>query len=201
MSEASVVETSEVCGDLSRIDSESDIQSLLSEMVECVSVTVFSIVKIGAIIRRLEELEFDINSLNLPNVEYFRKVAHGSMSADVFVKFAGLPVMMRRIASLPMPDQKMLVDGKPLKVMLRGGDHLLIAANDMTTDQVRQVFASSHIRSDAEQVAWLVDRSQKCDVPAPSAVTLDRRRHGIIVGDTFISATDLAKYLGRLAER
>lgn len=187
---------------LSRIEASTDTDALLLELRECLAVTVSAIVRIGAIVQRLEALEFDLSSIRIPNMDYFRKVAHGKMLPEVFVEMIGSPLIMRRVSQLPLPDQRSIVGGKPVKVMLSGGDHLLIAPKDMTTEQAKQVFASDHIRSDAQQVAWLVDKSQR----KPSAVDhrpvlLDRRRHGIVVGETFISATELAGFLGELATK
>jgi hypothetical protein len=188
--------------DLLRINEESNAQSLVSELGECMEVTVRTIMKIGAIIRRLEELGFDIESLRIPNITYFRKVAHGKMIPELFVNLIGAPRVLRKVANLPIPDQRLVADGKPVKLILRGGDHMLVRVEDMTNDQARQVFASDHIRSDSQQAAWLVERSQSIpSAESASAVLIDRKRHGIVVGDTFISATDLAGYLGRLAEK
>jgi hypothetical protein len=188
--------------ELSRIGDESNPQVLVTELTACMAVTVQAIVKIGAIIRRLDELGFDIESLRLPNLSYFRKVAHGQMVPELFVSLIGAPIVLRKVANLPLFDQQRISDGKPVKVILPGGDHMMIRVEDMTREQAQQVFASDYIRSDSQQAAWLVEKSQvvgsrKADAP----VMLDRRRHGIVVGETFISASDLAKYLGDLANK
>jgi len=77
--------------ELSRIGDENDPQRLVAELTACMAVTVQAIVKIGAIIRRLDELGFDIESLRLPNLNYFRKVAHGQMVPELFVSLIGAP--------------------------------------------------------------------------------------------------------------
>lgn len=188
--------------DLSRISKEIDTQSLVMELTDCMAVTVHAILKIGAIIRRLDDLDFDMETLRLPNINYFRKVAYGKMIPELFVNLVGAPIVLRKVANLPLIDQKRISDGKPVKVILQGGDHMLLRVEDMTNEQARQVFASDHIRSDSQQAAWIVERSQVAKSKASaSPVMLDRKRHGIVVGDTFISATDLAGYLGSLADK
>jgi hypothetical protein len=188
--------------ELGRISVENDPQTLIAELSECMAITVKTIVKIGAIIRRLEALEFDIESLKLPNINYFRRVAHGNMIPELFVSLVGAPMVLRKVSNLPIPDQQRIASGKPVKVILRGGDHMLIRVDDLTSEQARQVFASDHIRSDSQQAAWLAERSQNVtSAVSASIVMIDRKRHGIVVGDTFISATDLAGYLGSLAEK
>lgn len=187
---------------IARIEAEDNVQSLLLEMQECLAVTVGSIVKLGAIVRRLETLEVDMSTVRIPNMDYFRRVAHGKMLPEVFVEMVGSPLVLRRVSRLPLPDQRSIVDGKPVKVMLPGGDHLLIAPKDMTTGQSKQVFAADHIRSDAQQVAWMAERSQRATLPPENRpVLVDRKRHGIVVGETFISASELAGYLGELATK
>ena len=187
---------------IARIESEDDVQSLIGEMKECLSITVDSIRRLGAIVRRLETLGVDFGEIRIPNMDYFRKIGHGRMLPDVFVRLAGSPNLLRKVSNLTLQDQQHIVDGKPIKVMLRGGDFMMATPTDMTFEQVRQVFAVDHIRSDSEQSAWLIDKSQKRTPTATaSPVMLDRKRHGIVVGETFISATDLAGYLGSLAER
>jgi hypothetical protein len=203
MSSATMIASNETqTRELSRIGDESNPQVLVTELTACMAVTVQAIVKIGAIIRRLDELGFDIESLRLPNLSYFRKVAHGQMVPELFVSLIGAPIVLRKVANLPLFDQQRISDGKPVKVILPGGDHMMIRVEDMTREQAQQVFASDYIRSDSQQAAWLVEKSQvvgsrKADAP----VMLDRRRHGIVVGETFISASDLAKYLGDLANK
>lgn len=189
--------------ELNRIAEDDDVQSLLSQLHECLAMTVGSIVKLAAIVRRLELLEVNVVELRIPNMAYFRKIAHGGMLPALFINLAGSPQVMRRVSRLPIPDQQKIVDGESMKVMLRGGDHLMISVTDMTGSQVTQVFAGDHIRSESQQVAWLVEHSQRAEVqkvPSPP-VMLDRKRHGIVVGDVFVSASDLAAYLGDLAKK
>tara|TARA_R110000868_G_scaffold366198_1_gene629117 strand:- start:214 stop:834 length:621 start_codon:yes stop_codon:yes gene_type:complete len=200
--QSELIETVDTDIAIARIESEEDVQSLIGEMKECLTVTVDAIRRLGAIVRRLEELKFDFSELRIPNMDYFRKIGHGRMLPEVFVSLAGKPNLLRKVSNVMIQEQQHIVDGKPVKVMLRGGDFMLAAPSDMTFDQIRQVFAADHIRNDSEQAAWLIDRDQKVTPTATaSPVMLDRKRHGIVVGDTFISATDLAGYLGSLAER
>jgi len=207
MSTATIVEKgtghrNDIASSLEQIKSEHDVQSLLSQMNDCLALTADSIMKIGAIVRRLEQLEVDVSSLRIPNMDYFRRIAHGSMLPGVFVSLAGSPLIMRRVSRLPIPDQQKIVNGEPVKVILRGGDHMMISVDNMTTKQTKQVFAVDHIRSDSQQAAWLVADEQS--IPANTErppVMLDRRRNGIVIGEVFVSASDLAKYLGDLAEK
>jgi hypothetical protein len=199
LSQCNTIDDSE----LSEISTETDTKLLVDQLVSCMSVTVQAIKKIALIVRRLDELDFDIESLRLPNIGYFRKVADGKMVPELFVSLIGAPIVLRKVSNLSILDQKRITEGQPVKVMLHGGDHMMIRVKDMTNEQARQVFAHDHIRNDQQQAAWLVERSQmaKGTAVAASPVTIDRRRNGIVVGDVFVSANDLASYLGALAAK
>jgi hypothetical protein len=171
-------------------------------MRRCLAITVGTVLKIAAIVKRLEELNFNLRELNVPNLEFFRKVSQGAVVPEVYVNFIGMPAIMRKIASLPVGDQKKITDGKKLKVMLRAGDFVMVSAEEMTNAQSKQVFASDHIRNDSEQAAWLIERDQHAETVTPSdPIMVDRKRNGIVVGELFISARELATFLGRLAEK
>lgn len=188
---------------IARIESENDPEKLLDELRQCLAISVETLLRLGAIIRRLETIGIDVFALEIPNFNYLRRIAHGQMMPELFIELAGMPGLLRKVSTLPLPDQKKIADGRPLKVMLHGGDHLLISPKDMTPSQVQQVFGRQGLRSEAQQVAWMTDRQQELSrksVPRPE-VELDRKRHGIRVGETFLSANDLAGYLAQLAAK
>jgi len=189
--------------ELKRIENENDVQKLMAQLHKCLTLTVENMVKVGAIVRRLDEMELDLSSLGIPNVALFRRIAHGGMLPEVFVNLSGTPRIMRKVSCLPIPDQRAIVKGTSLKVMLRGGDHMLIAVADMTDGQASQVFARDHIRSDSQQSAWLHENEQRAEMKKakPPEVMVDKRRHGITIGDVFLSADDLVKLLGQLAKK
>ena len=58
------------------------------------------------------------------------------------------------LETLPIATQKEALDNG-IKVVVNGGQHLVIKPENMTRDQARQVFAYDHIRTEAEQRAWL----------------------------------------------
>jgi len=187
---------------IARIELENDVPALLAEMRECLAITVATLAKLGAIIRRLESLDVDVLELKIPNMDYFRRIAHGVMLPEVFVSLSGCPMVLRRVSRLPLVDQQRVVDGERVKVMLRGGDCLMVAVQDLTAKQARQVFAIDHFRSESQQVAWLVEQDQQVKKAVdPPEVLLDRKRNGIVCGDVFLSAAELAGYLGDLAKR
>lgn len=116
---------------------------------------------------------------------------------------AGYPQVLRMASRLPIKDQQHIADGQAVKLMLIGGDHLMVKPCDMTAEQRSQVFSTNSIRTEAQQIAWLTQRQQSrsCKAAPRPDVLLDRRRHGIVVGEVFIGAEALAGYLADLAKR
>lgn len=78
----------------------------------------------------------------------------------------------RRLERLPMSEQERLMHDSVEVLVLRDGkaDTLHVTVRDLTGSQVKQVFASNHIRTLAEQRQWLESQRQghepvKVDLP------------------------------------
>jgi hypothetical protein len=69
------------------------------------------------------------------------------------------------LRSLPLPDQKQFIEGA-IEVLTENGETLLIAGQNLTHDQFRQVFNRTHIRSLAEQKAWIESQKTKQSITA-----------------------------------
>jgi len=193
----------ELMDSIRRIESNEDSTALVAELHECLALSTNSLIRLAVIINRLEDLGVDIISLQIPNMNYFRKIASGQFMPELFIECSGSPGLLRKLSSLPISDQKRIADGSALKVILQGGDHLMVAPKDMTPSQIRQVFGTEGIRSDSQQAAWIVDSQQAKAfkrIPRP-AIQIDRRKNGIVVGETFLSASDLAGYLSQLTAK
>lgn len=66
----------------------------------------------------------------------------------------------KKLQNLPYSVQERLIEEPvPLIVEIEGGvDILMVKVKDMSRDQADQCFASDHVRTEAEQRAWLIDR-------------------------------------------
>jgi hypothetical protein len=69
------------------------------------------------------------------------------------------------LRSLPLPDQQQFIEGS-IEVLTENGETLLIAGQNLTHDQFRQVFNPTHIRSLAEQKAWIESQKTKQSITA-----------------------------------
>lgn len=97
------------------------------------------------------------------------------------------------LGRLPIADQEKYLEN-PIPVIVREQgktDVLLIAIDDLTREQCRQVFARDHVRTTAEQSAWLASQAtfaKPITDSAPPLYTI-RRGHCVIGGVTFDKKT------------
>lgn len=183
---------------LSQIQACDDTQALLKELSAALALTVDSVRKCAAIVRRLEEMGVTIEITSLPLRE-LRLIAHGQTCAELFIACGGTP-LFDRTKSLPMPDQLRVAKNEPLKVMELDGDHRMVPPLSMSSFEVSKVFGRNSIRNDAEQISWMRSRQERMAAPRSiePSVAVDKRRSGIVVGDVFIPRKELARYLVEL---
>lgn len=106
----------------------------------------------------------DLQKLRLHYLSLYRKVGSGQVHPDVVTKFIGNPTLIKKVVSLPMPDQERLVSGKVELVELVDGRYdtrripnpLMLSA-----EQIQQVIASDHIRENNEQIIYLQREKSK----------------------------------------
>lgn len=190
----------EVQKELKRIAGMKSKRELRKLLLDLLGFTVNHVILMAAAVRRLDELGDDLSDVQIALLPQIRRLAYGQIVPELLVRLQGNPTLITRASGLPLPDQRRIAEGQPIKVLEAGGDHRMIPPLQLTRAEVRQVFAGDHLRDDAEQAAWL--RQEKQRVPRTkrpdNEVYLDRKRGGIIVADRFISATDLAHYLAEL---
>lgn len=184
-----------------KIDECNDIQALVERLRDCTKSFLQNVAEMAAIVRRLDDLgaKVELNDAILP---YIRMIAHEQLSADCFVALCGDTRFLDRVCSLPKPLQEQIASGETFKVMEIGGDFRMVSALEMTGNERRQVFDRHRLRTEAEQIGWLRERSMKVQAkPVPERpITVDRRRKCLIVGDIAISLSELAGYVASLSQ-
>lgn len=188
--------------ELDEIRESNDTEWLLKKLKDCLRITVDHVVRLAVIVRRLEECGVEI-SVDFSLLPYIRRVAYEQVVPELIVTLQGDQQLLEKASSLPIPDQRAIASNKPIKVMEIGGDHRTVPPLSMTRREIRQVFGRGKIRSDAEQIGWLRDEQNKVLIhqqPQPD-ITIDKKKHGIVVNGIFLSATDLAHYLSELTTR
>ncbi len=186
------------------VSASCDSQWLLSELQRSFDLSTKHIVRMAAIVRRLDDLgaQIDIQSSVLP---YLRKIAHGNLSADLFVAMQGYKTMLDVASTLPTPVQLQIAKNEPLKVMSTNGDFRMVPPLSMTTKEISQVFAKGRIRDEAEQVGIhrqsLENRTHLARHPSRETVRLDRKKKGIFVGETFVSLIEIEYFYNELNKK
>ncbi len=113
----------------------------------------------GMLIVALENNGYDTRPLRRkPLVESVRNVAIGVLASEAFSAFYGRPDILRRIASMPIEEQKQLVEKGSVEVVeFAGGQttHRLVPVVELRRDQLAVVFDKHRIRSPEEQAGFV----------------------------------------------
>lgn len=189
----------ELKSELKKISTSDDAEWLLAQLSEALAITTHHVIKVAALVRRLDECGVEIN-IDFTLIPLLRKVAYGQVLPELVVTLQGAESLLKKAATLPISDQAKIASNAPLTVMQTGGGHRKVPPLSMTSREIRQVFANGELRSDAEQIGWLCDEREKQQAAKGTAeIVLDRKRGGIVVNGILVTSSDMARYLGELA--
>lgn len=160
------------------------------------------------IVGELERRGDDLEDLRLGLIDYLRRIASGQLLPDVVVRYAGQPNVLKRVAVLPIADQRKLVTQPAIDFAVWRGDSIEWKKVDpslMTTTQLTQVLAPDHIRTRSEQVTLLEHRremsSRQQDDLVDSdrgGVKADRSRGRVILGSRSYTPAEITRALSAL---
>lgn len=112
------------------------------------------------------------------------------------------------IRALPIADQERLCHGARIEVVLKqpdgSWDKQRLSPSEMSSQQLRQVFAGGHIRNEREQKNWLRARERAPSPPRSVKVgnlEIDRDRIGAKLGRHFIPLADLEAAVKALKQK
>jgi hypothetical protein len=178
------------------------------ELAHTLGLTANSLRRAALLVRTLEERGEDLSGLRLALLSHLKKIACGQLLPEVVVRFAGKPLLITLIGNLPIDDQRRLSSGDPVRLIVIGDDgrrtHRLADPLYMVPRQLRQVFATDHLRTDAEQNLILDDRRRISSAPVPESVggaKMDAEAGGVWVGRKFFSLSDLETMVRELKRR
>lgn len=193
-------------GRCQELSSHSD-EALAEMLKSAFMATVDSLITVAAIVRVLEERGFDLDSLKIGMIDWFRKIAYGQVLPEVFEKFRHSPKLIQHISTLPIPDQERLAHGDSIIVLtLNDGEasERHVRPEDMSAREIKQVFGAGRIRSLAEQRGILESRSTP-RVPSKkeleTGVLVDRKKKMLTFTQPIsVSRSQLLSYLSHLED-
>lgn len=132
---------------------------------------------------------------------YYKKIVYGQMLPDVMNLDGGL---RQKVSALPIHDQKSILDGKrlPLVVIENGATSIRnVDPKSLLPEQVRQLFGRGYIRAEEEQRSWIETHSKKNEFETPEPNVHVNARGGFIsVNGVKLSRKDLVNYLAQLTD-
>jgi hypothetical protein len=177
-------------------------EELDAELVETMEVSAKMLVRLALIVRQKEERGHDLSGITTSMLTYLRKIAYGQLLPEAVSCFLAHPTILKRIAALPIPDQRKCIQGGGVRIACFQGDQVTHRMADLTLlgpSELSQVFASDHIRSVDEQAALLKanDTSPVPQRPEPPPYTI-AGNHLIVLRPVRLSKRDIQKILAAM---
>jgi hypothetical protein len=174
--------------------------SLVERLAEKLSVTAEALEELACIVRILEDRGEDLSALRIGILPLLRKIAYGQLLPGLVAQFAGKPLLLRHAQNLPIPDQRRLLSGEKIKVVIVGDagqpDAMFVEPHRLTAHQVRQVIGPDGVRDDGEQRSYIEDHRKPARVAQD--VVVDTRRGGVTINGKWFTRSELATLLARL---
>lgn len=178
-------------------------QTLRAELAQSLTMTARHLRRLAVIWRELESRGEDLTDLRTGLAIYLPQVASGQLSADAVIRYAGQPLLLRSIATLPPQDQDRLAAGQTVEVLSAGPDGTWtttrISAHAITASQARLLIGPGHIRSTEEQRAQLeaerVAAARRRRPAQRARVRYDARADVIRVGNASASVGEILQAL------
>lgn len=183
-------------------------EAIRAEFARGLQLTLEGVTQMAACLRVLEDRHEDTSDLRGVLMGQLRRIAHGLTLPEVVVGFGAYPLLLNKVSMLPLADQRELTSGKPIIVVVyRPGqeessrwDHRQLEPLRLTREQIHQVFAPDHVRSETEQKMVIESRLTRPAKATPKAtrVRADHERGGLVLGRSFATQAQIVEALGEL---
>lgn len=134
-------------------------QALRAELAQSLTMSARHLAYLAMIWRELENRGEDLSDLRTGLAVYLPQIAAGHLEAEAVIRYAGHPMLLRNIATLPIEQQRRLLAGETVPVLTVGSsgeyEQAALPAHTLTPAQARMVFGDGKIRSVSEQQAIL----------------------------------------------
>lgn len=151
----------------------SELEAVLARILQR---TADDLLEAAHVVRIMEAKGADTSRLCVADVKWLRLIAHNTLLPEVFIRFGGEELLMEAISGLSIPDQRRLVSGERIPVLvfdLKTGQQTnqMLQPLEMTRNQIRQAFGRRIIRTETQQLAYLHDkRTQEMSIIEPEEV-------------------------------
>lgn len=177
---------------------------LIAALAETMGQTAEKMARLAAIVAVLEDRGVDLSSLKMGMMDQLRLIAHGQLLPEVAARFLAQPMLLSRIAALPLSDQQELVDKGAIKIAQSADDAddvLERPLGQLTRDEIWQVFGRFGVRRIEDQRRFLraqqarQDRVRKAGPAEEPKVRADIQNGGAWINGMFLSRERLRKIL------
>jgi len=130
-------------------------EDLIQKFRECLAGIATNYLVMARVILMIEKRDEDTTPLRCAIFDVLRKIAYGQLVPEL-ITYIKDGATFRKLCSLPLPDQKRIANGEPLRV-IEGVDDAgnfiarLVQFSAMTDFQKKQVFARDGLRTDEQQ--------------------------------------------------
>jgi hypothetical protein len=133
-----------------------------------------SIVELAQCVQAADARGLDLSDVRLDIYPQIRRVADGAVLPEVVTMYGWKKTVYDRIAALSIAEQKKIVQDGHVPVLVLGANGetttRMMSPTAMRPEQLRQVFADDHVRTDAEQAPFLDVKRIEARKQVPEAV-------------------------------
>ena len=107
---------------------------------------------------------------------WLEEIAAGRLDAEAYRRFVSKPTLLRALVGMPRHEQKLFAKGKTVTVLRTAANGTEngteVPIEDLSRDEVFQVFSGHDVRDEAEQAEYLGKRQQATLTATPAVQTI-----------------------------
>lgn len=175
---------------------------LRAELGRAIGITARAIQYVATIWAELERRGEDLSDVRFALRDYMRDVAEGRLLPEAVANLAGRRRTLAAVATLPVDEQRRLIDGAPVELARPDGGAERKTIADMTLAEVSLVIRDGAVRPVEAQRLALSRRRPKPRRGRPPRIIVDKETATVRIGthtvevEGVISALAAAGYLG-----
>jgi hypothetical protein len=182
-------------------------EDLKSELADSLALTAKSLLRSACLVHVLEGRGEDLAGLRIGILKWLKLIAHGLLLPEAVVRYAGKRSVLDNLCKLPVEEQRRLLEGGTLRLVVYGDDgkrtHRMVPLTELEEEPklFRQAFDRNGYRSEAGQHLFLDGENKKRAAPVAESIgpaRLDREAKCAWVGKKQLSLADLKRIVRAL---